>query len=342
MSRRYRNDVEHFLSVMCMFKNESHIVKEWTEHYIREGVDHFYLIDNGSTDNYLKEIENNFSNISIIHDSGSGIQAFIYKIWLKSDLIRSKWLLIVDMDEFVYAKNGFNTIKDFLKQKCESYNQIVVPMAIFTSNNHIQQPPSVIQGFTERQLMAPTTTRNLKNLRYVERAKTKAIVRVNDFPEDSKRSALLNFRHFYTKHSIGVHGSYVPGITISSDLKRTMNMVLEETWIDKVDGSKVIATNILREASEEIFDDSYLLGNHYTVQSYDTFWSKLDRYRDHKSGAPKGGHSIHAYCGKSSCKYCADPEWYFQRQWDNTHGIVGYKSLTEDTRLPTKIYKDNV
>ena len=326
-----------------MFKNESHIIKEWTEHYIKEGVDHFYLIDNGSTDSYLKEIENNFSNISIIHDSGSGIQTRIYSDWLKSSLIRSKWVLIVDMDEFVYAKNGFNTIKDFLKQKCESYNQIVVPMAIFTSNNHIQQPPSVIQGFTERLLMAPTTTRNLKNGRYgnfLERAKTKAIVRVNDFPEDSKRSALLNFRHFYNTLTIGVHGSYVTGITISSDLKRTMNMVLEENWIDKVDGSKVTAITILREASEEIFDDSYLLGNHYTVQSYDMFWSKLDRYRDHKSGAPKGGHSTHAYCGKSSCYYCADPEWYFQHQWD--HANVFPKNFIEDTRLPTKIYKDNV
>ena len=31
-----------------MFKNESMIITEWIEHYLREGIDHFYLIDNGS------------------------------------------------------------------------------------------------------------------------------------------------------------------------------------------------------------------------------------------------------------------------------------------------------
>ena len=41
------------LSLIAIFKNESHILKEWIEHYINEGVDKFYLIDNGSTDNYI-------------------------------------------------------------------------------------------------------------------------------------------------------------------------------------------------------------------------------------------------------------------------------------------------
>ena len=36
----------YLLSVLCMFKNESTIIKEWFEHYISEGIDHFYLIDN--------------------------------------------------------------------------------------------------------------------------------------------------------------------------------------------------------------------------------------------------------------------------------------------------------
>ena len=35
------------LSILAMFKNESWIIKEWIEHYLLEGVDHFYLIDNG-------------------------------------------------------------------------------------------------------------------------------------------------------------------------------------------------------------------------------------------------------------------------------------------------------
>ena len=43
----------YYLSVGAMFKNESHSMKEWLEHYILHGVDHFYLIDDGSTDSYM-------------------------------------------------------------------------------------------------------------------------------------------------------------------------------------------------------------------------------------------------------------------------------------------------
>jgi len=45
------------LSVLAMFKNEGMIIEEWFKHYLDEGVEHFYLIDNGSTDDYESKIE---------------------------------------------------------------------------------------------------------------------------------------------------------------------------------------------------------------------------------------------------------------------------------------------
>ena len=39
------------LSVGTIFKNEEHIIKEWIEHYLYHGVEHFYLIDDNSDDN---------------------------------------------------------------------------------------------------------------------------------------------------------------------------------------------------------------------------------------------------------------------------------------------------
>ena len=40
------------LVVASMFKNENSVIKEWLDHNIAVGVEHFYLIDNGSTDGY--------------------------------------------------------------------------------------------------------------------------------------------------------------------------------------------------------------------------------------------------------------------------------------------------
>jgi len=45
------------LSVGALFKNESIIIKEWLEHYIYHGVEHFFLVDDNSDDNYLSIIQ---------------------------------------------------------------------------------------------------------------------------------------------------------------------------------------------------------------------------------------------------------------------------------------------
>lgn len=46
------------LSVLAIFKNETMIIEEWMNHYLNEGVEHFYLIDNGSSDDYEIKIQN--------------------------------------------------------------------------------------------------------------------------------------------------------------------------------------------------------------------------------------------------------------------------------------------
>ena len=38
-------------------KNEAIAMKEWLQHYINQGVEHFYMIDNGSTDNWESEVD---------------------------------------------------------------------------------------------------------------------------------------------------------------------------------------------------------------------------------------------------------------------------------------------
>ena len=53
------------LSIISMFKNESSIIKQWIEHYLEEGVEHFYLIDNGSTDDYNTQIKDYMNYITL-------------------------------------------------------------------------------------------------------------------------------------------------------------------------------------------------------------------------------------------------------------------------------------
>ena len=45
------------LSICALFKNESHGMKEWLEHYIFHGAEHFYLLDDESDDTTREVIQ---------------------------------------------------------------------------------------------------------------------------------------------------------------------------------------------------------------------------------------------------------------------------------------------
>ena len=40
----------HYLSIGAIFKNEEMVIKEWIDHHLFHGVEHFYLINDNSTD----------------------------------------------------------------------------------------------------------------------------------------------------------------------------------------------------------------------------------------------------------------------------------------------------
>jgi glycosyltransferase involved in cell wall biosynthesis len=146
----------YFLSVGAIFRNESHCIQEWIEHYLRQGVEHFYLINDNSTDNSV-ELLNKYTNITLFHSNEEhvlGHQLNAYNKYILPHLKETKWMLICDLDEFVYSQIH-KTIPDFLK--CvPNLSQVQVTPTIFGSNNLEKQPKSLIHGFTKRTKMVPS------------------------------------------------------------------------------------------------------------------------------------------------------------------------------------------
>ena len=52
----------HSICVVSVFKNEKHALEEWITHYIKEGIDHFFLTDNGSDDGYIDILDKYIKN----------------------------------------------------------------------------------------------------------------------------------------------------------------------------------------------------------------------------------------------------------------------------------------
>lgn len=101
------------VAACLMFFNEAYYLKEWLEYHKLIGIEHFYLFDNGSTDNYMDILEPyvRAGEVELYHYPQRGenqqehnhIQCHvIYNQALELARGKAKWLAIIDADEFIY------------------------------------------------------------------------------------------------------------------------------------------------------------------------------------------------------------------------------------------------
>ncbi len=230
----------NFLTVAGIFKNESHVIKEWIQHYLNEGVDHFVLIDNGSTDDYQREIKE-FADrglITIIHDDTRWAQIELYNKYFHELKGQTEWLMICDLDEFIYARKGYRTISSFLKEIPE-VGVVRIPWKMFGSSGKEAQPKEVVPSFLRRAVQKKEQKPWMP-----DRKKTlsKVIIR----PELVGRFHL----HFcYLKGKCKVIGADKKKIRYARDNEKKH----------------------FQPISEKILERSYLHLNHYALQSKSWF-----------------------------------------------------------------------
>lgn len=152
---------QYKLSIGTIFKNESHGIIEWIEFYLASGVDHFFMINDSSTDNSVELIQSYIEQglVSLYHsdwDRHFGRQGEMLSHFIFPERHRTEWLLIVDLDEFLWSKRSIN-LKDVFAE-CNNIAQVQFHHTMFGSNGHIVQPKSVVQGFTKRCTETPTIT----------------------------------------------------------------------------------------------------------------------------------------------------------------------------------------
>jgi hypothetical protein len=118
-----------------------------------------FVYDNMSTDNsdniykeYPKVIVKKWNSNNEINELNYiEIKNTAYKI---SRVDKADWVIVCDMDEFIYARKDFKTIKQYLCTLDDSVSQVLIPWKIFGSNGYNtinqSQPESIIQNFTKR------------------------------------------------------------------------------------------------------------------------------------------------------------------------------------------------
>jgi hypothetical protein len=130
---RQKNKAPHNLAICAMFKNESPWLKEWIEYHRLMGVSKFYLYNNDSTDSFLDILTPYLQSglVELIDWSSSTKDHAIYgvddycfvpfQIGAYNDCLKkralgaARWVAIIDIDEFIVAGKGCDSLLSLLE-----------------------------------------------------------------------------------------------------------------------------------------------------------------------------------------------------------------------------------
>lgn len=130
---------KYFLSVCAIFRDEARFLKEWIEFHRLLGVEHFYLFNNLSSDDY-KTVLAPYIRKNIVElyewnheateiNSWNFIQTSAYQMIIEKSAKETEWLAILDTDEFLYPVKD-KDLRQFLN-KFQKYSAICVNWQMF-------------------------------------------------------------------------------------------------------------------------------------------------------------------------------------------------------------------
>lgn len=146
---RKEKKYKYEIAAVLMFQNESFFLKEWIEYHKLIGIEHFYLYNNNSTDNYREILKPYIDSgeVELFHHAGNTynqcdhgkIQYAIYKKACKLASGKAKWLAIIDADEFIYPVHSDSLI-DVLKDY-EDFGGLYINYLPF-GTSHVEHIPN--------------------------------------------------------------------------------------------------------------------------------------------------------------------------------------------------------
>jgi hypothetical protein len=143
-----------------MFRNEERALPEWIEHYLLHGAEHFYLIDDNSTDGSSRVVQPYVEKglVTLFHEDHPrylGRQRNLYNKYILPHIDETHWLLIVDLDEFVWSPRSID-LRAVLAEM-DHIAMIQMIHTLFGSNGHVATPENgIVAAYTRRARNSPT------------------------------------------------------------------------------------------------------------------------------------------------------------------------------------------
>lgn len=129
--RRPKYNKTYKVAVCGIFKNEAPYLKEWIEYHEMIGIEHFYLYNNNSDDNYWEILRPYIDKglVSLIDWPDNHAQMKAYKHFYDTFRNDAQWISFLDIDEFICPRYK-TTLLEWIRTK-EKYPVLLVNWRMF-------------------------------------------------------------------------------------------------------------------------------------------------------------------------------------------------------------------
>ena len=169
---RSRGQIRYQVTACLRFKNAARYLAEWVEFHHLVGVEHFYLYNNNSEDDYQSVLAPYLRDgLVTLHEwphvpASPGAEEHCVANYGR----HSRWIAFLDDDEFLFPVQGGTLARALEPYK--KYPAVAVYWVMFGSNGHQQRPEGlVISNYTRKQEAPEPTIKSVVNPRRILRAK---------------------------------------------------------------------------------------------------------------------------------------------------------------------------
>lgn len=148
--RRPKYNKKYKIAICGIFKNEASYLKEWIEYHEMIGVEHFYLYNNNSEDNYQEILQPYLDRglVTLVTWPHNHAQIEAYKHFYETYRNETQWVSFLDIDEF-FCPRYKTTLLEWVKTK-EKYPVLLVYWRMFGTSGKMQHESDklVIEQYT--------------------------------------------------------------------------------------------------------------------------------------------------------------------------------------------------
>jgi hypothetical protein len=227
-----------YLAASMTYRNEALYLREWIEFHLLVGVEHFFLYDNGSTDEHADILDSYVRRGIVTVEEWPGErrqhEAIDHCLATRTDV---RWIAFIDADEFLFSPRGRpvpEVLRDF-----EEFPGVGVNLAQFGTSGHQTRPEGLlIENYLYRAtnpdarwvkcVVQPARTQRCRGVHVFEYTSGHG-VDVAKRPLDgwltqSYIKSRLRINHYYTKSLEELHAKYSRTRADTGKLREPLDM----------------------------------------------------------------------------------------------------------------------